>query len=149
MVDFGSATVEDLPAVQALLTDAGGNDAGSAGDPSQHLSADLPADEHQLLTVGRFGGRVVCCSLLTVLHRTLSLPRRGLIEGVRVHPDVRGRGIENVLVWWTIEQAKSRRCDTVHVLSGRADQEAVDFYERLGFESSYMVMTRLGEKGRE
>ena len=84
------------------------------------------------------GGAVVATLQLTVipgLARRGSL--RGQIEAVRVHEDLRGRGLGEALMTWAIDEARRRGCTLVQLTSDKRREDARRFYERLGFTASH------------
>ncbi len=62
---------------------------------------------------------------------------RCLIEGVRIHQDFRGRGLGTKLFEWAIDRAKQRGCNIVQLTSNKKRNEAIRFYESLGFEATH------------
>jgi len=62
---------------------------------------------------------------------TLGGATRGLIEGVRVRGDLRGRGLGTQLMTYAIARAKSKGCRLVELTTRRP--QAARLYERLGF----------------
>lgn len=143
MVEFGPATVDDVPAIVALLSDDELGQSRESGILAPYLKAfeQIDADPNHLLAVGRFGGRVVCCVQLTVLPcMTHGGSTRGQIEGVRVHRELRGRGIGYVMMWWVIEQAKDRDCDLLQLTTDRRRAGAERFYEKHGFATTHHGM---------
>lgn len=143
MVEFGPASADDLPAIVALLTDDELGRTRESGDPASYRRAfeRIDADPNHLLVVGRFGGKVVCCAQFTVLPcLTHGGSTRGQIEGVRVHSEMRGRGIGYVMMWWIIEQAKERGCDLLQLTTDRRRADAEAFYEKHGFVTTHHGM---------
>ena len=69
------------------------------------------------------------------------LARRGStrmqIEAVRVRSDLRGLGLGEALVRWSIDHARARGCALVQLTSDKARTEAHRFYGRLGFVASH------------
>ena len=69
------------------------------------------------------------------------LARRGAlraqIEAVRVHPDLRGRGLGHALIASAIDEARRRGCALVQLTSDVRRTDAARFYERLGFVASH------------
>ena len=98
----------------------------------------IDSDPNQLLVVGESGGRVIATLQLTFVP---GLSRRGAwraqIEAVRVEASVRGMGVGERLVRWSIEQARARGCGLVQLTSNATRTDAHRFYERLGFVASH------------
>jgi GNAT superfamily N-acetyltransferase len=144
MVEFRTATADDIPAVVALLTD---NEIVPRDDarllrPFLDASAAIEADDNQLLVVGWFGGRIVCCAQLSILTRLRDGGvTRAQIDGLRVHPDMRGRGIGNVLLWWVLERARERGCGIANLSTDRRS-DAESFFTKHGFQTTHHGMSR-------
>ncbi len=66
---------------------------------------------------------------------------RGLIEDVRVASQLRGQRIGEQLVQWALDEARSRGCRLVELLTHHTRVDAQRFYERLGFARSHVGMT--------
>lgn len=62
---------------------------------------------------------------------------RCLIEGVRIHQDFRGQGLGTKLFEWAIERAKQKGCNIVQLTSNKNRNDAIRFYESLGFKASH------------
>jgi ribosomal protein S18 acetylase RimI-like enzyme len=143
---FRSATVDDLPAIVALLMD----------DPLGKLREDLstplnPAylaafeaierDPNQLLAVADEAGKVIGCLQLSFLPGLTHLGMwRGQIEGVRVASSRRGSGIGKAMIQWAIEQCRGRGCGLVQLTTDKRRVDARRFYEALGFKASHEGM---------
>lgn len=70
--------------------------------------------------------------------------RVAVLEDVIIHNEYRGKGlgrrlVEHVLVW-----AKAEGMARVTLLADRDNKAALDFYRKLGFEHSHMVVLRRG-----
>lgn len=65
---------------------------------------------------------------------------RALIEGVRVSSSVRSQGIGEAMMKWAIDQSRSRGCLMVQLTTDKARDDALRFYERLGFVASHQGM---------
>jgi GNAT superfamily N-acetyltransferase len=140
-VSFRPATASDVPAVVALIA---GDQLGARREVPQELAPYrdafdvIDSDPNQLLVVGESGGRVIATLQLTFVP---GLSRRGAwraqIEAVRVEASVRGMGVGERLVRWSIEQARARGCGLVQLTSNATRADAHRFYERLGFVASH------------
>jgi ribosomal protein S18 acetylase RimI-like enzyme len=145
-VVFRSATVDNLPAIVALLMD----------DPLGKLREDLstplnPAylaafeaierDPNQLLAVADEAGEMVGCLQLSFLPGLSHLGMwRGQIEGVRVASSRRGSGIGKTMIQWAIEECRGRGCGLVQLTTDKRRVDARRFYEGLGFVASHEGM---------
>ncbi|MGB4857902.1 MAG: GNAT family N-acetyltransferase [Dokdonella sp.] len=65
---------------------------------------------------------------------------RALIEGVRVLSSERSRGVGEAMLHWAIERARSPDCVMVQLTTDKSRDDALRFYERLGFVSSHHGM---------
>ncbi|MEH7905967.1 GNAT family N-acetyltransferase [Rhizobium laguerreae] len=149
MHNFRLARLSDLAAIVRLLGD---DDLGGAreivSDPvdARYLSAfaAIEADANQLLAVATDVADQVVGSLqlsfLPGLSRTGMW--RGQIESVRVASDLRGSGLGAQFIEWAIAQCAERGCGLVQLTSDKARQDAIRFYERLGFVASHEGLKR-------
>ncbi|WNE97651.1 GNAT family N-acetyltransferase [Streptomyces luomodiensis] len=144
MTDFAirRATADDLPAIVAMLADDPlGARQESPDDPAPYRAAfeRLDRDPNQRLVVAVQDGRTVGTLQLTMIP---GLSRRGatrsIIEGVRIHADVRGGGLGTQLIEWAIEESRRAGCALVQLTSDATRTDAHRFYERLGFEASHL-----------
>lgn len=62
---------------------------------------------------------------------------RATIEGVRTASTVRGKGIGTELFKWAIHRAKERGCHLVQLTTDKKREDALRFYERLGFTATH------------
>ncbi|GHG05861.1 GNAT family N-acetyltransferase [Streptomyces albogriseolus] len=136
------ATVDDVPAIVALLADDPlGAQRESPDDLAPYLTAmeRLRADPHQHLVVAVREGRVVGTLQLTIIP---GLSRRGatrsVIEGVRIHADERGGGLGSRLIEWAIDTSRREGCQLVQLTSDNTRTDAHRLYERLGFTASHV-----------
>ncbi len=140
---FRRATVQDLPAIVALLADDVLGAAREApGDPAYAAAfAAIDADPNQLLVVAEQDARILGCLQLTFLpglsHRGAW---RGQIESVRVAADQRGTGLGRRFLEWAIAQCRARGCRLVQLTTDKSRTDARRFYESLGFTASHEGM---------
>ena len=146
MLAFRDATLDDLPAIIALLADddigAGRESAGP--DDLQRYEAAMRAIAAQT------GNRVLLCvdgdEIVGLLQLTLipGLSRlgmtRALIEGVRVSGARRGQGIGERMFEHAIGLAREAGCGLVQLTTDKRRADAKRFYERLGFVASHEGM---------
>jgi ribosomal protein S18 acetylase RimI-like enzyme len=145
---YRDATVQDLPAIVALLAD----DALGAG--REELSDPLPQAYHEAVAAieadpnNRVLVLVEDTTVVGTLQLTLipNLSHRGSwraqIEGVRVAASHRGRGLGRRLIEQAIEIAREAGCLLVQLTTDRAREDALDFYRSLGFEPTHHGMKR-------
>ncbi len=112
------------------------------GSPSDALAVafrQISATPHVTLVVAEDDNGVAGTAQLTIL-RGLAWDGavRGLVEGVRASR----RGVTSALLTWSIKEARRRGCTRLHLDSGLARAELLEFYARFGFEHSYQGFTR-------
>lgn len=134
----------DLPEVVALLAaDQLGVHREVADDLGPYRAAfdAIAADPAHLLVVAVDAGRVVATMQLSFIP---GLARRGAwraqIEAVRVHAEVRNRGMGAQVIGWAIEESRRRGCALVQLTTDKRRADAHRFYERLGFVASHEGM---------
>lgn len=144
MGDFAirPATADDLAAIVAMLADDPlGARRESPDDlaPYEKAFARLADDPNQQLVVAVRGDRIVGTLQLTIIP---GLSRRGstrsIVEGVRIHSDVRGSGLGTQLIEWAVAESRRQDCQLVQLFSDATRIDAHRFYERLGFEASHL-----------
>jgi ribosomal protein S18 acetylase RimI-like enzyme len=141
-VDVRKATLDDIPAIVAMLADdelgARRETPGDLG-PYERAFGGIAADPNQALVVADDGGTIVGTLQLTVipgLARTAA--SRGHIEAVRVASAGRSAGVGGTLMRWAIDEARARGCRLVQLTSDATRTRAHEFYERLGFVPSHV-----------
>jgi len=65
---------------------------------------------------------------------------RAQIEAVRIREDQRGKGLGEQFFKWAIERAKERGAHVLQLTTDRKREDALRFYERLGFVASHHGM---------
>jgi GNAT superfamily N-acetyltransferase len=136
------ATVEDLPALVALLADDPISASRETPDcdlaPYRRAFDLIDADPAHLLVAAVDAGAVVGTLQLTVLP---GLARGGALraqlEAVHVAAGHRSRGLGSAMVGWAIDEARRRGCRLVQLTSNKSRADAHRFYERLGFVASH------------
>ncbi|RDD68468.1 GNAT family N-acetyltransferase [Paracoccus versutus] len=115
--------------------------AREAGDLAPYLAAwdAMQAEAANHLVVGLLGGEVIACYQITVISGlSLRAARRAQIEGVRVRPDLRGRGIGAALIRDAESRARAAGCTLLQFTTNRGRTDAHRFYDRLGFTPSHI-----------
>jgi ribosomal protein S18 acetylase RimI-like enzyme len=146
-VIFRAARRADVPAVVALLA------SDMLGAPREVVSESvdeaywrafdaIDADPRNTLVVAQApDASVVGCLRLTFIP---SLTHRGgeraQIEGVRVAPAWRGRGLGGRMISWAVAEASDRGCRLVQLTTDKRRTDAYRFYEALGFEATHEGM---------
>ena len=62
---------------------------------------------------------------------------RATIEGVRTSSSERGKGLGSELIRYGIQRAKERGCHLVQLTTDKKREDALRFYESLGFKASH------------
>ena len=137
---------EDVPAMVKLLADDRlGATREQAIDPlpDAYWSAfeAIESDANNELVVVEFDGDIVGCMQVTYVPHLVRLGSwRAQLEGVRVHPTVRGQGVGQAMFEWAIDRARRRGCALVQLTTDKQRPDAHRFYERLGFVASHEGM---------
>lgn len=133
----------DLGIVVSLLAD---DELGrSREDKANVVHADylrafeqIHSDVNQYAAIFEINGEIIGCLQITFipgLSRRGSL--RGQIEGVRVSRDFRGKGYGAKMIAWAIKKCRDRGCRMVQLTSDKKRENAIQFYEKLGFVRSH------------
>jgi GNAT superfamily N-acetyltransferase len=137
------AVETDLPALIAMLADdhlgAAREDTAIPPRPAYVSAFEAMRDDpNQMLAVGEIDGEVIATLQLSFLP---SLSRqgmwRGLVEGVRVRADWRGKGLGEALMAWAVETCRARGCGLVQLTTDLSRKDAHRFYDRLGFSYTH------------
>ena len=140
---FRHAIARDLPQLVAMLAD---DDLGAQReDSSQPLNSNYRAafdaidrDPNNILVVAEVEQSIIGMLQLTFIPYLTHIGSwRCLIEGVRIHPDYRGKGLGTTLIEWSIDAARKRQCQIVQLTSDKQRPEALRFYESLGFKATH------------
>jgi ribosomal protein S18 acetylase RimI-like enzyme len=147
-VTIRSARREDVPDIVAMLADDPlGRDRERIEQPLPpcYLAAFEAVETYRnirLMVAEGVDGDVVGCLQLCILPGLSSQgASRGLIEDVRVAARCRGHGIGEQMVQWAIDEARSRGCKIIELLTHQSRVDAQRFYARLGFQPSHVGMT--------
>lgn len=57
---------------------------------------------------------------------------------MRIHADMRGRGLGTELIRWAIEESRREGCRLVQLTSNATRTDAHRFYENLGFSATHV-----------
>ncbi|MFF3857655.1 GNAT family N-acetyltransferase [Streptomyces sp. NPDC002209] len=137
---FRTATREDLPAVLALLADAGEEERAEVTEAHERAFAAIAADarnEMLVLCEGGTGTVLGCLQLTYVPGLGQGGRERALVEAVRIRADRRGGGLGAELMRLAVARARERGCGLVQLTSNKRRADAHRFYERLGFARSH------------
>lgn len=141
-VTFRTATKDDVPAIVVLLADDAIG-AGREGDVDAYWTAfaAIDADPRNDLVVADIDGEVAGTLQLTFIPGLSRMgAERAQIEAVRVSSSHRGRGLGHQLIEWAIGEARRRGCGLVQLTSDKRREDAIRFYESLGFEATHEGM---------
>ena len=138
-ITFRSAILADLPVIVAMLAD---DELGiKREDTSIPLNARyvsafeaIEEDPNQMLVVVEEDDALVGCLQLTFVPGLSRLGMwRGQIESVRIDSGSRGKGLGRKMIEWAIAECRQRGCGLVQLTSDKSREEALHFYESLGF----------------
>ena len=143
---FRMASIEDIPAIVALLADdiiGAGRECVADPLPAAYYEAyrAIEADPNNELIVAESDRAIVGTVQITY---TPCLSRGGMwratLEALRVASSARGSGIGASLVGEVIERARRRGCGLVQLTTDTRRIDARRFYEGLGFTDSHVGM---------
>ncbi|WP_439651565.1 GNAT family N-acetyltransferase [Planococcus shixiaomingii] len=101
----------------------------------------ISADANNELVVACLGEKVVGVQQITFApYITHQGGWRATIEGVRTLSSERGKGIGTELIRWAIGRAKERGCHAVQLTTDKKREDALRFYEGLGFKATHEGM---------
>ena len=98
----------------------------------------IDADPNNELLVVEFDGLIIGMLQLTFIpNLTFIGSWRCQVEGVRIREDFRGRGFGEQMLQHAIEQARLRDCCMVQLATNKSRENAIKFYENLGFKATH------------
>jgi GNAT superfamily N-acetyltransferase len=142
-INFRLANRQDLDSIVAMLVD---DVLGSKREcyiqplPQSYIKAfnAINSDPNNELVVACDGNEVVGVQQITFTpYITHQGGWRATIEGVRTSSSVRGKGVGTELIKWAIQRAKERGCHLVQLTTDKKRDDALRFYERLGFKATH------------
>lgn len=143
-LSFRPARAEDVPAIVHMLANdslGAGRECLSEPLPESYFAAfaEIDRDRNNALIVAADAQdqAVAVLQLTFIPYLTFQGSWRALIEGVRVHPSVRGRGVGRQLLQRAIAQARERGCRMVQLTTDKRRPDALRFYQDLGFVASH------------
>lgn len=145
-VIFRNATKKDLDKIVQMLSD---DPLGSKREcykqplPNSYLEAfkAIEADPNNELIVACNGDEVIGVQQITFTpYITHQGGWRATIEGVRTSSAARGKGVGTKLIQWAIGRAKERGCHLIQLTTDKQREDALRFYERLGFHATHEGM---------
>ena len=130
----GAAARRDLAELLSLYRYLHPNDPMlSAGDLQGHWDAILASPLLHYVVARADGQLVSTCALTLVPNLTRGARPYGLIENVVTRLDWRGLGIGTAVLHHALGLAWAADCYKVMLLTGRADEATLRFYEKAGF----------------
>lgn len=145
-MEFREALFKDLPDIIDLLhNDVLGADREKRSDEMdiRYVKAfeRISSETDNSVYVAVKNHKVVGTFQLTFIQNlTYSGGIRAQIEGVRVHEELRGTGLGQLMINNAIELSKARGAHLVQLTTDKKRPEAIKFYEKLGFVSSHEGM---------
>ncbi len=145
-ITFREADEQDLEQIVAMLSD---DVLGSKRErfelplPSSYVKAfkAIEADVNNELIVTEYDGRIIGVMQITFTpYITYQGGWRATIEGVRISSNARGMGVGTKMIEFAIERAKARDCHLIQLTTDKQRDEALQFYENLGFSATHHGM---------
>lgn len=141
-----AATVDDVPAVVALLSDdpisASRGDRARPEDMAAYRRGfgEIDADPANVLLVLEHpdDGAVATMQLTLIPGMARAGAARLQVEAVRVRSDRRSGGLGAAMMQWVIQVARDTGAGLIQLTSDAARADAHRFYERLGFAPSHV-----------
>ena len=142
-ITFREAKAEDLERIVEMLSD---DLLGSKRErfelplPSSYVKAfkAIDADPNNELVVVNHKGKIVGVLQITFTpYITHQGGWRATVEGVRISSDVRGMGVGSQMIEYAIARAKERGCHLIQLTTDKQREDALRFYERLGFNATH------------
>ena len=145
MQTISPATEKDIPQLCELLTILFTLEAEFAPDAARQAAALKQIIEHHeigRILVMRKNESVIgmVCLLFTV--STACGGKVALLEDMILHPKYRNDGLGSKLLQTAVELAKREGCLRITLLTDRANDAAIRFYQRHGFTMSEMLTMR-------
>jgi GNAT superfamily N-acetyltransferase len=143
MIQFRVATAKDLNRIVQMLAD---DELGKTREryetplPESYIKAfeSIDADPNNELIVACRDEEIIGVLQITFTpYLTHQGSWRATIEGVRTASTERGQGVGSKLIEWAIERAKERGCQLFQLTTDKQREDALRFYERLGFKATH------------
>jgi GNAT superfamily N-acetyltransferase len=146
VIQIASATADDIPQLCTLLAILFTQEADFEPDAEKQSAALRQIIEHPetgRILVMREGGDIIGMVSLLFTVGTACGGKVALLEDMIVHPARRGDGLGSELLQSAIELAQREGCLRLTLLTDRANDAAIRFYQRHGFGMSAMLPLRL------
>lgn len=140
---FRIATKHDLERIVEMLADdvlGSKRERNERPLPDSYIKAfqAITADPNNELLVACRGDEVIGVQQITFTpYITYQGGWRATIEGVRTSSSERGKGLGTELIRFGIQRAKERGCHVVQLTTDKKREDALRFYESLGFKASH------------
>lgn len=142
-IRFRIATKHDLERIVEMLADdvlGSKRERNERPLPDSYIKAyqAISADPNNELIVACRGDEVIGVQQITFTpYITHQGGWRATIEGVRTSSSERGKGLGTELIRFGIQRAKERGCHVVQLTTDKKREDALRFYESLGFKASH------------
>ncbi len=143
---FRRAEQKDLAAIVAMLADdVLGAAREDASLPLHQAYCDafsaIEQDGNQFFLVVEDMGVIAGCLQLSFIPGLSRLGMwRGQIESVRIAGSHRGQGLGGQMLQWAIDACREKGCGLVQLHTDATREDAIRFYEKLGFKPSHIGM---------
>jgi GNAT superfamily N-acetyltransferase len=148
MHEITLATPADIPQLCELLAILFTQEADFEPDETKQSAALIKIIERPQIgqtLVLRTGTEISGMVSLLYTISTACGGKVALLEDMIIRPDKRGEGLGSKLLQYAIEHAKREGCLRITLLTDRANDAAIRFYMRHGFDMSAMLPLRLGQ----
>ena len=102
----------------------------------------LENPEHGTIYIVKIDNKIVGMINILYTFSTALGSKVAILEDLIIDKDHRGHGYGKKLVDFAIEESKAQGCKRVTLLTDHTNNIAKDFYTKMGFESSSMVVMR-------
>lgn len=141
MIIWREACEADLSAISGLLSDDVLGATRESAHPAVYRAAfaAMQKEHGNHIIVGVRDGRVIACYQLTLISGlAIAGLRRATLEGVRIHADLRGRGIGAKLLADAESRARAAGAGMIQLTSNATRKDALRFYADAGFVASHV-----------
>lgn len=145
-MQIASATADDIPQLCSLLAILFTQEADFEPDAAKQSTAlrqIIAHPETGRILVLRNGGGIIGMVNLLFTVSTACGGKAALLEDMIIHPARRDDGLGSKLLKAVIELARSENCLRLTLLTDRANDAAIRFYQRHGLGISAMLPLRL------
>lgn len=146
VTQVATASVDDIPQLRELLATLFTQEADFQPDANKQSTALRQIIENKKvghILVLREGDTVIGMVNLLFTVSTACGGKVALLEDMIVQPQYRSGGLGGKLLQAAIEMAKRKGCVRITLLTDRANDAAIRFYNRHGFDMSGMLPLRL------